>query len=235
MKTDGNSKSGGPRRFFSDYSYNDRKSKSMYVWQKYKEILTDGVLDVGADEMHLREHLPEGSEYVGVGLGDGPSINLNLETEPLPFEDNSFNCGLCLDVLEHVENAPAVFDELCRVSSRYVIVALPNGWASLYNVLRFGSYSPESMLKFHGMPAEAPEDRHKWFFNITEAREFVDARADENQMSILQSDEEGVAREGRGPRGMLRRLGRMLLFDKRIARSDLYSGALWMVLQKPQR
>jgi len=82
-------------RFSTNTSFTDRESKSRYVWDKYKEILTGKVLDVGADQMYLRQHLDESTEYVGVGLGSGPTIDLNLETEKLPFDDNHFDTVLC--------------------------------------------------------------------------------------------------------------------------------------------
>jgi SAM-dependent methyltransferase len=182
--------------------------------------------------MYLRQHLDESTEYVGLGLGSGPTISLDLETEKLPFDDNHFDTVLCLDVLEHVENPHAVFDELCRVSAKYVVLSFPNAWASLYATLRFGEYKPGTPLKFYGLPTEVPEDRHKWFFNNTEARAFLDSRSKSNGMASVQLDETGVPREGRRLRGQLRRLGYWLLFDRNINRADMYSLTLWAVIEK---
>jgi len=219
-------------KFSTKINFTDRESKAHYVWDKYKEILTGKVLDVGADQMHLRQYLSDATEYVGVGLGSGPMINLNLETEKLPFDDNYFDSVLCLDVLEHVENPHEVFDELCRVSARHVILSFPNAWASLYATLRFGDYKTGTALKFYGLPTEVPEDRHKWFFNNTEAREFLASRSYANGMTTVQLDEIGVAREGRRLRGQLRRLGYWLLFDRGLSRADMYALTLWAVLKK---
>ncbi len=98
---------------------------------------------------------------------------VDLERDKLPFPDNSFDCVLCLDVLEHIENIHEIFDELCRVTCRYVIVSLPNPWADFYNMLRFGDYDVDRPLKFYGLPLEPPEDRHKWFFSNEEAEKFI--------------------------------------------------------------
>ena len=60
-------------KFTTDFKYIDRESKAEYVWLKYKSILSDKkILDVGADECHLKEHLDDNSKYVGIGLGGNP-------------------------------------------------------------------------------------------------------------------------------------------------------------------
>jgi ubiquinone/menaquinone biosynthesis C-methylase UbiE len=47
----------------------------------------------------------------------------------LPFRDETFDCVLCLDTLEHVEESRRnlVVSELIRVSKRHVIVGFPSG------------------------------------------------------------------------------------------------------------
>ncbi|GAG42554.1 unnamed protein product, partial [marine sediment metagenome] len=68
------------------------------------------------DECHLKQHLDEGASYWGIGLGEHLDQQVNLEKEKIPFPENSFDCVLCLDVLEHLEHIHQVFDELCRVT-----------------------------------------------------------------------------------------------------------------------
>lgn len=223
----------GEVRFATDYRYVDRETKSKYVWLKYGPILGGRTLDVGADECHLRSYLPEGAEYTGIGLGGNPDVQVNLEKEPIPFPDGHFDCVLCLDVLEHLDNVHAVFDELCRVSRRYVVVSLPNPWADLFRVLRVGDYRPGQATKFYGLPVEPPEDRHKWFFSAEEAEAFVRHRAARNGMRVVQMDREGMGGEGAGLRGRLRRMARDFLFRRDLNTDNLYAGALWAVMEKP--
>lgn len=218
--------------FYTDYRYTDRETKARYVWLKYRPILTGGILDVGADECYLNQYLPQDVEYWGVGLGGHPDQQVNLEQEKSPFPDNSFDCVLCLDVLEHLDNIHEVFDELCRVTRRYVIISLPNPWADFYNMLRFGDYRQDQPTKFYGLPLEKPEDRHKWFFSNEEAEKFILYRAAKNGMRMLQMDNYGMGSEGHGWRHLLRALARAILLRSDLNLKNLYAGTLWVVLEK---
>jgi len=220
------------RRFHTDFVYTDRRTKARYVFLKYGELLRGTVLDVGCDERHLREHLEGRASYWGIGLGGNPDQKVDLEKGPLPCFDNSFDCVLCMDVLEHLDNPHEVFDELCRVSRRHVIMSLPNPYSSFYNTLCQGDYRPGVAVKFYGLPPEPPADRHKWFFSYTEAEAFVRHRAAKNGLSAVQIDCEGTSGEGRGARGRLRRRARDILFHKDFNTRNLYSGTLWAVLEK---
>lgn len=125
-------------QFHTDFKYTSREDKPEYVWRKYKEILRGRILDVGADECGLKLFLPEGTEYSGIGLGGSVDLEINLEKEKLPYADNSFDCVLCLDVFEHLDNLHEVFDVLCRVTRKYLIISLPNPWSSVISMLRGG-------------------------------------------------------------------------------------------------
>jgi len=176
--------------FQTDFVYTDRTSKAKYVWLKYHSILTGSILDVGADECHLKSHLPPEVSYWGIGLGDKTDQQVNLETEKIPFADRSFDCVICLDVLEHLDNIHSVFDEICRVTKHYAIISLPNPWGSFLNTLTHGDYKPGKPMKFYGLPSEPPEDRHKWFFSHDEAKTFMLDRSQKNNMIIVQMDYE---------------------------------------------
>lgn len=215
----------------TDYRYTDRESKSRYVWEKYRPLLRGKVLDVGADECHLKSYLDAETRYWGIGLGGAPDQQVDLEKQPIPFPDNSQDCVLCLDVLEHVENIHEVFDELCRVSRHAVIVSLPSPYSQFFRMLRQGDYQPGTPIKFYGLPVERPEDRHKWFFSVEEAERFIRYRAERNGMQVRQMDLEAVGHEGRGWRAWLRILGRELLVSTTVSRRNLYAGTLWAVLE----
>ena len=216
----------------TNYRYTDRKTKAKYVWLKYQSILEDSILDVGADKCHLRDYLRGETRYLGIGFGEDVDQKVNLERDKLPFADDSFNCVLCLDVLEHLDNIHQVFDELCRVSRRYVIISFPNPWAEFYHMLCFGDYRPDRPMKFYGLTAEPPEDRHKWFFSNAEAEKFITYRAAKNGLRVIQMDNEGFRGEGTGFKGSVRILARKLLFRGDLNVRNLYAGTLWAVLEK---
>ena len=222
--------------FSTEYIYTDRETKAEYVWLKYRSILSGKkILDVGADECYLKKHLDEHSDYWGIGRGEVDQM-VDLECGKLPFKDNDFDTVLCLDVLEHIENIHHIFDELCRVSRRYVIVSLPNSFSAFWSYLRFGDYSPGVPIKFHGIPPEPPEDRHKWFFSHEDAVRFVRNRAEKNNMRIVQIDTECLQEDHSGIFRQLKTRARNL-FLKSFFRNDLnpktlYASTLWTVLEK---
>ncbi len=218
--------------FATEYRYTDRHSKAKYVWLKYQRILSGRILDVGADACHLKEHLSPGTEYCGIGLGDRVDRVVDLEKDLIPFPDETFDCVLCLDVLEHVDNIHIVFDEVCRVSRKFAIVSLPNAWLDFYNMLRSGDYRLGQPMKFYGLPVEPPPDRHKWFFSPDEAKAFVLYRAAKSRMTVVQMDHEGQAVEGNGWKGVLRTWARNILLRPSLNLENLYAGTMWVVLEK---
>jgi SAM-dependent methyltransferase len=223
-------KKGKIMRFHTDFKYTSRKNKPEYVWQKYREILQGRILDVGADECGLKKFLSEGTEYIGIGLGGSVDVEIDLEKEKLPYEDNSFDCVLCLDVLEHLDNIHEVFDELCRVTKKYLIISLPNPWASFMGMLRRGYYKrTELPMKFYNLPTDPPIDRHKWFYGVHEAERFFKERGRMNGMEILQMDRVYA------DLNLKRRLYRMalkLVVHKDVDIDSLWSGSVWAVLVK---
>lgn len=222
-----------PPQFATDYRYIDRKTKAKYVWLKYESILRGAnILDVGADECHLKEHLDADANYWGIGIGGNPDQCVDLESGHLPFDDRSYDCLLCLDVLEHIESIHDIFDELCRVSSRYVIISLPNPWGNFWRMLRKGSSDPNMPLKFYGLPDDRPEDRHRWFFGAMDADRFIGQRADRNMYRVLQSDY-GID-QGRSVSWLkrLKRRAQTIGISNKIDRHSLYANSVWTVLER---
>jgi len=65
--------------FQTTFEYVDRESKAKYVWEKYQNILKGNILDVGADQCYLKKYLGSDSSYLGIGMGDGVDLQLDLE------------------------------------------------------------------------------------------------------------------------------------------------------------
>ncbi|MEW6008513.1 MAG: class I SAM-dependent methyltransferase [Candidatus Omnitrophota bacterium] len=160
--------------------YTDRYSKTKYVFNKYSSILKGRVLDIGGGEGYLREYIPD---YTNIDKVSTADIQLDLEKETIPFEDNSFNCVLCLDALEHLDNLHDVFDKLCRITKKWLIISLPNCQPFSFRFWR-------KLSSKYGLPAEKPLDRHKWYYYFGDARNFIKARSKLNNMHIIQLDSE---------------------------------------------
>lgn len=223
----------GATPFQTDYRYTDRQTKAEYVWRKYGILLRGRrILDVGADRGYLRRHLDRDATYWGIGLGGCPDQQVDLEQGPLPFAAGAFDCVLCLDVLEHLESIHTVFDELCRVARRHVIVSLPNPWRDFWQMLRKRDYRPGAPLKYYGLPAEPPEDRHRWFFSHAQARAFVRDRAEKCRMTIVQMDDDASAPVRWTTRAARWWQARCLRWDLDL--QNLYAGTLWVVLEKEE-
>jgi SAM-dependent methyltransferase len=165
-------------RWDRHFHYASRAERARFIAQVYGEFLAGDVLDVGCSGAALRAAVT--GKYVGIDIAGEPDLVVNLEKERIPLPDGSFDCVVCSDVLEHLDNPHQTFDELARVSRRYVLVSLPN-CRSYEVVFRTWMGMP---LKFYGLPGEPPVDRHKWFFGYYDAIEFVRTRAGHSGLSV---------------------------------------------------
>lgn len=164
-----------------DYaSFNGRDGRANYLVQRFRPLIRGRVLDVGCDTRRLHVLVPD-IDYTGVDIGGDPDITLDLEScERLPFDDQSFDCVVCTDVLEHLANLHVMFDELVRVSRGTVILSLPNCWYSL----RVPLFRGRGSVRYYGLPVEPPEDRHKWFFNVDDVNRFMAQQAERHGLTV---------------------------------------------------
>jgi SAM-dependent methyltransferase len=176
--------------------YKNRSEKYGWLYSEFRHLFNASkkILDVGCDKALLRTYC--GSRYTGLDISPEADIKLNLDCgKPLPFKTKSFDMVVCLDTLEHLESFHDTFNELCRVSSKYVIIILPNPaqsiWSYLFNLTNnkdeqyFGKH-----LKFYGLPLNKPLDRHRWFYSWQEASNFIKVNADRKHLDVtlLKSD-----------------------------------------------
>lgn len=200
-----------------------RDERARYIAERYRQYLQGKVLDVGCDEARLKPFLQSGTEYLGVDVGGTPDVLLNLEkAERLPFGDAAFDCVICTDVLEHVDNLHLIFGELVRVSRRFVIVSLPNCWS----IARQKIHRGRGNFSHYGLPPDTPEDRHKWFFNITEARSFLVSQ--QVRHPILVRDQHVTEKPRLWPLKALRRIR----FPVQSHYLNRYANTLWTLLEK---
>lgn len=160
--------------------FRDRKEKLEIINAHFPHLFSGKVLDVGCGDRYLKEFI-EG-EYLGIDKYGNPDISKDV-SEGLPFEAKTFDTVAAFDILEHIDNIHFVFDELCRVSRKWVIITLPNlfEWRFRLSFL-FGKLPTEK----YGLPAMPPSDRHRWLFSLNEAKKFIQERAERNGFAISQ-------------------------------------------------
>lgn len=203
-------------------TFAQRSDRSEYIAKRFGPFFAGKLLDIGCDRAALRNLIPN-LFYIGVDIQDGADIKLNLEeVNNLPFVDESFECVVCSDVLEHLDNLHHIFDELVRVAKRYIIISLPNNWANARRPIGRGKGS----FGHYGLPLSPPDDRHKWFFGLSEAINFVRGQEKKHPISAVELH---VTEK---PRPLIVRAFRRLLYPSQERYLNRYAHTLWVVLKK---
>lgn len=128
------------------------------------------VLDAGAREGVLSSLLSPNISYTATdkntpGITDFIDLNCNL-----PFENNSFDSVVCLDVLEHLSDPWSTLDEFFRISRDSVIISFPN---QAYISFRFRFLFSGVISGKYSFSQDMLSDRHQWLTTHSQYREFV--------------------------------------------------------------
>lgn len=201
-------------------TYAGREERIRYLVQRYGYYLQGRILDVGCDEAHLRAVHPEG--YCGIDRGPHADVIVDLEEGRLPFEDQEFDCIVCTDTLEHIDQLHSLFREMVRVSRRYLILSLPNCWSFAWPQMLRG----HGTIEKYGLPLEIPEDRHRWFFNYGQAEQFIRGQAARERLTVR------VCEPYWGSDRFLKRLLHLPYVFDPVRRRNLFARALWAVLER---
>lgn len=198
-----------------------RSHRIEYMVTIFGHVLDGRVLDVGCASATLRSLRPE-LEYVGLDMSDEADLRIDLESiDRLPFDPRSFDVVICCDVLEHLNNLHHLFAEVVRVSNRYLVVSLPNCWAAARRPIARG----KGGIGHYGLPAAAPDDRHKWFFSLTEAHDFAVAAAARHGLEIVE------LRVAEKPRPLLVRWMRRLRHPKQSRYLNRFAHTLFVLFE----
>lgn len=201
----------------------ERSLRSTYIARRFQQYIHGRVLDVGCDKAVLKSLVP-GIDYLGVDVEGTPDLILNLEEiDELPFATSQFDCVVCADVLEHLDNLHFVFGELVRVCGGHLILSLPNNWANARRAIERGY----GTIGHYGLQIQKPVDRHKWFFNLEEAIQFMEGQPQKFPVKVA----ERFAMER--PRPALVRWVRLaLLAGNRMRYLNRFAHTMWTVLRK---
>lgn len=148
------------------------------IGDQFKKYLEGKILDVGSRDNTIKEVLKKDCSLVDKNNPDLPPFD--WEKEPLPFLLESFDTVVCLDTLEHIDNIHKGFDDLVRVSGRFIIISLPNCWRKTAKQFIRGYGTAAS----YGLPPEKPLDRHKWFFNTEDVENFIFYNTARNSLKL---------------------------------------------------
>jgi len=91
-----------------------------------KSLGVKSVLDVGCGNNSFKQLLlKENIDCVGCDIVS-PQADFNCFSDELPFDNKSFDCITCFDVLEHLfeQQVQPTFNEFKRVGQNYVIVCI---------------------------------------------------------------------------------------------------------------
>lgn len=207
--------------------YRTREERAFYLLSNFASYLKNKILDVGCGEAHLRGQIDQAC-YLGVDLYGNPDVYVNFEEGALPFDDDSFECVICLDVLEHLEHIHQVFDEIIRVTHTYAIVSLPNPLGQCWPRLVRGGGGYDK----YGLPTDPPQDRHRWFFNYEEAKAFLLTMAQRSDLKVLHLVPVPLVEESVFWKAMVKRLLKRLIAPKGDGYLNLSTQAVWAVLEK---
>ncbi len=135
------------------------------------------ILDVGAGEGFVLEKLRknkigkklEGIEYMDEAIALGKKTNPLVKIKKgdiykLPYKDNAFELIICTEVMEHLEDPKMALAELKRVTSKHIILSVPN--EPLFTIQRF--LRGKNMMKL----GDHPEHIQHW--NSGTFRAFVE-------------------------------------------------------------
>jgi SAM-dependent methyltransferase len=126
--------------------------------------LNGRLLDIGCGKMPYKEYILENSEvndYIGLDIEGALEYDstvkpdITWDEKNLPFDDNSFDCTICTEVLEHCFETGIVLKEIFRVlkPDGVLFFTIPFLW-NLHEVprdeYRFTPFSIERHLKSSG-------------------------------------------------------------------------------------
>jgi SAM-dependent methyltransferase len=100
--------------------------------------VTGDVLDVGAGQSPWRAWLPVATRYQGIDVGYADEFGMDsnrtdivyCDGRVMPFDDATFDCVLCIEVLEHSEDPQLLISEIARVIRPEGIVLLTVPWSA---------------------------------------------------------------------------------------------------------
>jgi len=120
------------RAFYDQYHRQRMRVPDEYWLARVWSYFRGRILEIGAGRLLWNSPSPQ--DYVIVDISTEAVTRavragvrgIIADGEDLPFGDRRFDLVVCHDVLEHIMNPKKFLAEMCRVSSKRVLVASPN-------------------------------------------------------------------------------------------------------------
>nr|HPM11831.1 hypothetical protein [Paludibacter sp.] len=181
-------------------------------------------LNIGSGgKRHLAAQL-KNKTVVDLDIAGDVDYLINLEVDPLKFQNNEFDIVVALDVLEHLDNFHEIVNKSIEIASKSVIISLPNPLNEVLNIVKNKKYNgtDENGLysKYYGLPRKKPRDRHKWWFTIDSVVNFFEQyNKDYNlRYAVVYIDT------------IKRRVAKILIGENRFYR--FYTSGIWVIIDK---
>ena len=98
---------------------------SVLTWLKEQNLSFDKVLEVGSYNVNgSARTIIQAKEYIGVDAIAGPGVDLIMNGHDLDFEDETFDCVVSTEAIEHDDKFWLTMDEAGRVLKRGGILVL---------------------------------------------------------------------------------------------------------------
>lgn len=153
------------------------------------------ILDVGCGDGVISEYLEEDVEYKGLDINEAciykqnhknpkvKYISSNSVREEMEVE-SPWEMTLLLDVIEHTADFTSLFKKSLEITSRFVVVSLPNELFYLDRLrMLFGKELNAHSLDLVDMPSGF---KHQYIINIEKAEKILSAIAWEKDFQLVE-------------------------------------------------
>lgn len=162
--------------YYSKKKYNTLPRFISYFYQVQSVIdlsNVETILEIGpGSKLVSRELQSTGYTVTTCDFDKNVNPDVVADVRTLPFEENSFDCIMACQILEHVpfDSVEQVINSFARISKHYVVISLPNRSTGFEFIFKFPfiqtlfkktffDWSIQFPIKFPGF---AESDQHYW-------------------------------------------------------------------------
>ena len=118
----------------------------------YMKQMHGKILDVGCGDKPYSVFLRKDVEYIGLDIIDASKADFTYDGLSIPFKDEYFDCILCTQVLEHVEQPDILIKEMarCLKLAGIMILTVPfiyNQHGAPYDYRRYSQFGVQQLLQ----------------------------------------------------------------------------------------